>query len=90
MVPVSQIQVSKQTIAGVFEQLPLKYKLLLTNADIKFVLDARNQFDALSQSPVQNITAFLDVMQYIKREASRVRNNISDEAIQVILNAEMR
>jgi hypothetical protein len=29
-------------------------------------------------------------MQYIKREASRVRNNISDEAIQVILNAEMR
>ncbi len=78
----------KQLVKDIFTKLPMHLKVLVTKADIQFVINARHTYQQLKESPEENITAFLSEMQYIKGEASKVRSNISKEAIKAILAAE--
>jgi len=78
---------SSAEIKEVFRNLPQRYKLLVTKSEIKFVLEASQTYHELVENPEANITAFLNEIQYIKGEASKQRSNISNEAIQAILNA---
>ncbi|WP_020530516.1 hypothetical protein [Flexithrix dorotheae] len=76
-----------KVLKEVFFYLPDQYKILLTLADIKFVLKGKALYETLSEKEEGNITAFLDLPQFIKREASQKRNAISNEAINAVLEA---
>lgn len=83
----NQTKVNPKKLLEIFFCLPEQYKILLTLADIKFVLKTKALFETLLEKEEGNITAFLDLPQFIKREASQIRNAISNEAINAILDA---
>jgi hypothetical protein len=76
------------TVQETFDRLPFHLKRVLTNNEIRFILELEDRYYERNLEEEINITAFIDVVSFIKREALWEGKNIPKYIIEAVLYCE--
>lgn len=79
---------SQNSFSGIFSNLTQEYKLIITNADISFVVNCMHEYFQKAEKSEINETSFMSLESFVLREARKKNSPITLSAIHAILDAE--